>query len=416
MTRAAQDSVLVIGAGVVGLACSHYLADAGFEVTVIDSGEIAGGCSRGNCGHILPSHVLPLNSPGALRTAIASFFDRSSPFRVRLRADLDLLRWLFQFVRHCGPRRVAHAAANLKALLDSSFDEFERLAPAFDCGWSPHGLLYLFAEPRNLDAFARMNERLAGEFGVAAEAVDAAHLEGVDRSLRPDLAGGFFYPRDASLDPQRLGRSWSAALEARGVRFIEYCAFEGLEMDRGRVVAVRTRRDIFRPGHVVLAAGAFSRALSRHFGRALPVEPGKGYAVTTDRPDPCPTTSILLPEKGVAITPFEDGLRIGSMMEFVGFDETIPEGRVAQLRAGAAAFLRSPPPPTRHRWFGWRPMTWDSLPIIGRLPGLENAFAATGHQMLGMMMAPGTGKLLAELVAGQPTHIPADAYAPARFH
>ncbi len=411
--------MLIIGAGIIGIACAHYLSEAGYKVTVIDKETIAGACSSGNCGHILPSHILPLNSPGAVKTAIGSIFDPASPFRMKLRPDPAFLRWMIEFARHSSARRIDHAATSLKVLLDSSFREFERLVegPEFDCDWTRRGLLYLFKNEKSLDAFSKTNDQIADQFGVEAELIDAERLNKMDPSLRTDLAGGFFYAGDASLSPERLGRVWSQSLMANGVDFIEHCAFESLEKDKNRVAVLHTSKGVFNPDLVVLAAGAVSCSLARQFGRSLPIEPGKGYAITVPRPEPCPQTPIVLPEASIAITPFKDGLRIGSMMEFVGFDQTMPARRAAQLRDGAAAFLQAPlPAAPEHRWFGWRPMTWDSLPVIGRFPGLDNAYLATGHQMIGMMTAPGTGKLLAEIIAGRPAHIPDAPYSPARFY
>ena len=125
---------------------------------------------------------------------------------------------------------------------------------------------------------------------------------------------------------------------------------------------------------------------------------------------------MLFPEHKVGVTPFEDGYRLGSMMEFTGFDTSIPERRIRQLRESAKPYLVEPFTEDVHeRWYGWRPMTWDSLPIIGRTPQLTNAFLATGHNMLGLSLAPATGKLIAELMQDQPSHIDADAFSPARF-
>jgi D-amino-acid dehydrogenase len=123
-----------------------------------------------------------------------------------------------------------------------------------------------------------------------------------------------------------------------------------------------------------------------------------------------------MPEKHIAVTPFSDGLRIGSMMEFAGFDERIPEFRIRQLLDSARPFLKEPIDSTvEQTWYGWRPMTWDSLPIIGRLPAIDNGLVATGHNMLGLTLSPVTGKIIADLVAERATDLPLDAVSPARF-
>lgn len=245
---AQNESVLIVGAGIIGIACAHYLSRAGFKVTVIDQGTIARACSHGNCGYICPSHVLPLTAPGTIPKAITSFFNPAATFRVK-------------------PRRI-----------------------------------------------------------------DGEELPGFDPALKPGLAGAYHFENDAFVRPDRLALAWSEELKSEGV------------------------------------------------------------------------------------TPFAEGYRLGSMMEFVGFDRSIPESRIQQLRDSAAPYLVEPfTEEVQETWYGWRPMTWDSLPIIGRAPKLDNAYLATGHNMLGMSLATGTGKLIAEFVQQQTPHIDINAFSPTRF-
>lgn len=171
-----------------------------------------------------------------------------------------------------------------------------------------------------------------------------------------------------------------------------------------------------RAEQFVIATGAWSTRLSKELGCRVPIQPGKGYSVTMTRPDPCPRHPMLFPEHRVGVTPFREGYRLGSMMEFAGYDSTIPERRIAQLRKSAQPYLIAPYTGVeQHTWFGWRPMTWDSLPIIGPVPRLANAFLATGHNMLGMSLATATGRLVAEMIQRRTLHIDATAFSPRRF-
>jgi D-amino-acid dehydrogenase len=168
--------------------------------------------------------------------------------------------------------------------------------------------------------------------------------------------------------------------------------------------------------HYVFAAGAWSSQFADSLGCRIPVEPGKGYSVTMTRPEIMPTHPMLIPEKHVGVTPFENGYRIASMMEFAGFDDSIPRARIQQLKESAVPYLKTPEGPVEQdTWYGWRPMTWDSLPIIGRVPRLSNALLATGHNMLGLSLAPMTGKAIADLVAERASDLPLDALSPTRF-
>jgi hypothetical protein len=157
--------------------------------------------------------------------------------------------------------------------------------------------------------------------------------------------------------------------------------------------------------------------LSRRLGCSIPVEPGKEYSVTMGQPDPCPTYPMLFPEHRVGVTPFDNRFRLGSMMELSGYDSTVPRQRIAQLRESAIPYLVTPfTQGAEETWYGWRPRTWDSLPIIGSVPNLSNAYLATGHNMLGLSLATATARLIAEMICGAPTHIDAAAFSPQRFN
>jgi D-amino-acid dehydrogenase len=419
MTSAARhDDVLIVGAGIIGIACAHYLSNAGLRVTVIDQGRVAGGCSHGNCGFICPSHVLPLTEPGAIGTALKSLFNPRAPFRVKPRLSPALWQWLWQFARRCNRRQMLTAGGHLKAILDSSLREYRRLVTeeSLDCEWKENGLLYVLRTEHGMREFARTDRLLTDEFGVPARRIEGAHLPSFDPALKPGLAGAFHYEHDVSVRPDLLNAGWSGRLRLRGVSFIEQCRLEQVRKERGNIIALATSRGEMSADRFVFAAGAWSTRMSSELGCAIPVEPGKGYSVTMSRPDPCPRYPMLFPEHRVGVSPFAEGYRLGSMMEFAGYDTTIPPRRIQQLQDSAAPYLDVPSPCVAlETWYGWRPMTWDSLPIIGRVPKLHNAYLATGHNMLGLSMAAATGKLIAELIGGRVPHIDAAPYSPQRF-
>lgn len=413
-----DGSTVIVGGGIIGLACAHYLSADGHRVVVLDQGAIAGGCSLGNCGHILPSHVLPLNSPNALKTGLFSIFNSRSAFRVKPQLNLSFMNWMFQFARYCATNKMLLAAAHLHTILEAAFAEYERLVEerVFDCGWRQSGLMYVFRSEKALDRFAKTDALLSDKFGLAAERLDSKALKQHDAALRTDLAGGYFYNKDALLQPDLLSTSWVQYLKKNGVIFVENCEVTGVEKGMATVRRLKTSLGNVDIEQLIIASGALSGGIAADLECSIPVIPGKGYSVTYQRPDVCPKTSLVLPEKNVALTPFKNSFRIGSMMEFVGFDNSLPAHRIAQLTESASEYLVSDfsgmqPQP----WFGWRPMTWDSLPLIGRLPNHSNVCIATGHGMMGIMLAPATGRLIAEIVGEKNCHIAAKPYSPARF-
>jgi D-amino-acid dehydrogenase len=413
-----NETVLIVGSGIVGIACAHYLMKSGFNVTVIDQSTIASACSHGNLGYICPSHVLPLTEPGAVGMAIKSFFDPNAAFRVKPRLSPAFCNWMWQFARRCNRRQMLKAASHLKTILDSSMIEYRKIVSewTFDCEWQDSGLLHVLQTKSGMRDFAEKDKLLADQFGVSAQRVEGEELPDFDPAIKRGLAGAFYYEGDAFARPDLFCAGWSQRLRQNGVTFIENCELKAVEKMGGHVTSLQTSQGTLAADRVVIAAGAWSARFSSHLDCRIPVEPGKGYSVTMERPSICPKYPMLFPEHNVGVTPFDHGYRLGSMMEFIGFDTSIPERRIRQLRESAKPYLVEPfTKEIQETWYGWRPMTWDSLPIIGRVPRLDNAYLATGHNMLGVSLAAGTGKLIAEIIQEQPTHIDATAFSPERL-
>ena len=409
----------VVGGGVIGIACAHYLTRAGYQVTVMDRASIGGACSHANCGYVCPSHILPLTVPSAIPMALKSLLKPRSPFKVKFSLSPNYVSWMLQFAKRCRERVALAAGHHLKAILDASLVEYKNLIAdqQIDCEWRESGLLHVFQNQSALDAFARENDWVQSEYQCGAKRIAANELPGLDTTLRSDLAGGFLHEHDASLRPDLLNQSWRSKLESEGVRFLENCDLQNIVRDAsGKVKYLNTSQGQQIADVFVFALGAWSERFGRELGFKLPIQPGKGYSVTLEKPDVSPTLPMLFPEKKIGISPFANGFRIGSMMEFVGFDKTIPEYRIQQLKDSVKPYFNFRLNDTeQERWHGYRPMTYDTLPVIGQAPGIENGFVATGHSMLGVSMAPATGRLIAEMVTKQPTHIDAQAFSPARF-
>ena len=412
------ERVAIVGGGIVGIACAHYLSRGGYAVTVIDQDRVGHGCSHGNCGHICASHVLPLNEPANLVAALGSLVNPRAPFRVRPQWRPALLRWFWEFARRCNHRHALTAGSAMKSILDASIREYRGLfeMAEFEAQWQPLGLLYVLRTRRGMERFAAQDAMLRDNFGVAATRIEGSGLPEFDPALRPGLAGGFLYEDDAFLRPDALAANWSRWLGSRGVRFDEGRRVQGVETTAGKITRLLTETGEVTADHFVFASGAWSTEMAAALGCHVPIEPGKGYSITTTRPRPCPRHAMLFTEHRVAATPFDDGLRLGSMMEFAGFDASIPRRRIRQLIDSARHYLREPSgDEVLETWCGWRPMTWDSLPVIGVVPGLANGVLATGHHMLGVTMAPATGRLVAEIIGERPAHIDPTPFSPARF-
>jgi D-amino-acid dehydrogenase len=230
------------------------------------------------------------------------------------------------------------------------------------------------------------------------------------------MVGAMHFPGDAQLRPEALVRGLATRVRALGGIIEEDCTITGLDRDAGRISAVQTGHGARRARDVVLALGAWSPRLTAPLGVALPIQPGKGYSITYTRPALAPRRPLVLHERSVCVTAWADGFRLGSTMEFSGYDASLNRRRLDALVRAAAEYLHQPEGPQRlEEWYGWRPMTWDDLPIIGRVPGCDNLLLATGHGMLGITMSAATGRMVAEIACGTTPFVDPTPYALQRF-
>ena len=271
--------------------------------------------------------------------------------------------------------------------------------------------------PSSWSGYQATNELLTSEFNEPAKRLDGTELIDFEPALQTGLAGAWYFEHDAHLRPDRLLSSWRSILEQRGVKFIEQSALQKFDVRAGTVRYATASGEQLEADAFVVATGARTPQLAGILGRRLPIEPGKGYSITLPRPENCPTYPMIFPEHRVAVTPMESGLRLGSIMEFSGYDQQIRPERLQLLTTGAAQYLRCSDFGKQwpEKWFGWRPMTYDSTPIIGKCPGFNNVYLATGHNTLGLSMAPATGLLISELVSDRTPHLSPTPYAIDRF-
>lgn len=413
-----EADALVIGAGIVGLASAVELARRGMSVAVVDRASPGSGASFGNAGWLTPSLASPLAQPGSVRKALKWMLDPESPFYIRPSLDPALLRWLWVFLRSSGRERFERGTRAMVELCVWSVDAWEREAHAPGVeqgfGFARRGLLMLL-ESEESGAKARAHASMTERLGVEWEWWD----EGVVREREPAVigptAGGVFFPGDAHCEPHLAVGRLRARAEALGVRVIENAGVDGFVREGGVIrAAIAGGREI-RARELVIASGAWAGRVGETLGLRIPMRGAKGYSVVLPRAEDHPTRSIYLADRKVAVTPHEHALRLAGTLELVGLDASINERRVGAIVRGAREMLSMAPPGSESRpWAGLRPCLADGMPAIGRAPGFENLWLAIGHQMTGLKCAPGSARLLGDLMLGErPTFDPAP-FDPAR--
>lgn len=402
MNENAAD-VVVVGGGVVGLSCALELLERGREVVVLEAGRVGSGSSHGNCGTITPSHAPPIAAPGMVGQALRWMLRSDAPLYIRPRWDPELWRWLWQVAKRCNREDWLASARARAALLNASRELLERWVQerGLDCEFRASGLVYVFRTLEMLERHAGECEQLA-TLGIASEVWNAARLIREEPALRGGVAGGIFFPGDACLRPDRLVNALARAVRERGGRILERCEVASIEADPVRVRLVLAEQGTWVAARAVLATGAWSSRWSAALGVRIPVQPGKGYSITYERPAQVPQRPLVLKERSVCVTAWEGGYRLGSTMEFSGMDARLDPVRLRALEDAARDYLRDPLGPMRlEEWYGWRPMSPDDLPLIGPVPGRSSVLLATGHGMLGVSMSAVTALLVASMVCGE---------------
>jgi D-amino-acid dehydrogenase len=410
--------VIIIGGGIIGGFTAYYLLEKGWSVTVVDKEGFGQEASSGNCGLIVPNHILPLNSLGTMTKALKWMLSKDSPLYIKPRLDAGLMKWFCQFAWHARPKAIFKSARGRHALLQSSF----KLYPEFiqtenvACDWDMGGSLHIYRSARACKDF-RKTDALLNRFGIQAESLDRQALLELVPALGKGVSGGWLYRQTAHLRPERLLSELRRILLGRGAQILENCPVRGFQQHNDRAISIVTKDQKLCADAFVLATGAWAPDFEKILGCRLPIQPGKGYSITMDRPPAFPEIPCFFEEQSIVSTPWSDACRLGGTMEFTGFDSHLNPQRLGVLKRGFEGYSDQWQGNARQEeWCGFRPMTMDGLPFIDYSPRMKNVIVAAGHNMIGLSAAPGTGKLVAEIMDKAPPHIDPRPYRIARHH
>lgn len=411
--------IAVIGAGVVGVATAHALAERGHEVHVYDRRpDVASDTSASTAGLIAPGHSYAWASPTAPRMLLRSLLGADTSIKVKPRADFDLVRWGLRFLRECTPSRSrANTLAKL-ALASYSQRLTDELAhrEGLEFCHTGKGVLYLYREESELHV-AEHNSALLREHGRHQRILDSHQITAVEPALRRSrarFAGAIHDTSDATGDPQRFAVALAETCGRLGVQFHLSTTITGLTTDGSSVTSISTAGGNVCSDAVVLAAGAASPLLSRTMGLRIPVYPAKGYTLTAaiKDPDRAPHVGGIDERSLVAWSRFGTDIRMSATAEFVGYDRSsTPSDYAGIVDAGEQLFPGAIDWDTARYRTGLRPMTPDGPPLIG-LGRHDNLYYNTGHGHVGWTMACGSARLLADLIDGRRPDIDPAPYIP----
>lgn len=411
-----SKQAIVVGGGVIGVAAAHYLNLSGWQVTLIERGEIGQGCSYANACLIVPSHAAPLPGPGVLPQAARWLLRPDSPVYVRPRLDGGFLDWSRRFLRACSAKAARSGTDALRGAGAAGLALFDELVSTWrlEFGYARRGLLNVFVTEEGFARAAHERERLQ-RAGIRARVLLREEALAFEPALSPRIVGGLYAEGDAHGDSYAYVHALAVSVQSRGVRIVTGRPVRRLLARAGRVEGIVARNPDERiPADlVVLAAGAWTPALLAPLGVRFPLQPAKGYSCTVSGYRRPPSVPLFVEERRVAITPLGDRLRIGGTLELAGYRPGINERRYQAVVRAAQEVLADPPDAGRgEAWMGYRPLMADGLPVIDRVPGIDGLIVAAGHGTLGFTLSPITGRLVADLAEGRPPAVP---LAPFRF-
>lgn len=397
---AKPPDILIVGAGVIGMSCAYELSRRGCQVTVIDRGEPGFGCSYGNAGWLTPCFSMPLPMPGMLLQSLKWMTDPESPLYIQPRPSWLLLSWLTRFLLSMNRRKMLRSVTALTELSKYSLQAFSKLSAdtGHDIRFRQTGLL-MAANTTEGWSYARQEMALVADHGVPGRSLEADELKSFEPALTGAVKGGVYFPEEAHAEPLEVVRALSAGARQNGATILAGHELIDCEGRDGAVRSIRTTKGVMKADQYLFATGSWSTGVARRLGLNVPILGGKGYAFITSPLDPNPTRPLMLVEKKVAVTPRDGTLRLAGTLELVNNDHSISPGRIDAIVKGAREFLNLPAEfRYAELWRGLRPCSPDGVPLIGYAKRYSNLFIATGHQMLGLQSALGTGRLAADLI------------------
>lgn len=427
-TNNKQQTVAVIGAGIIGINCALELQTLGYQVTLIDKEGIGLGCSKANAGHFATEQVFPLAESSLLWQMPKLLLDPLGPVSLSAKHFIKAIPWFMQFFNNMRPSLRDKNTIAIKALNKNAISHYTALLKQANIEhlMTVQGSLLVF-ETRDRSRVDAMYQHYQSE-GIPVKLLDRAETIKLEPNLNDNINYSLFFTDVAhTIDPLALSVALSDFAKSKGMTFQQGAVTQIAQSDTG--VTVMTNKEALAFDHCVVACGAWSKELLKGLNYQLPIEAERGYSlslpITGNETNPLsrPVTSA---ERRFIITPMDKTLRLAGTVEYAGLHAPANNKRADMLKDNAAFILRSLPGQeteqqteqraAQERWMGCRPSLPDSLPVICQAPNHDKVFFALGHQHLGLTQGVVTGKLIGQLVSKQATEIDVSAFCISRFN
>jgi D-amino-acid dehydrogenase len=411
--------VVIAGGGIIGLFAAWYVKKAGHDVVMVDDSGTTQNCSTGNAGMIVPSHVIPLAAPGVVAKGIRWMFSSVSPFSIQAAINRDLISWAWLFFRSANAKHVQRSLlplANIGLYSRSLYEDLIHSNTDENFYWNNKGLLMLYVTQKGEQAECQAAS-LASSAGIDVRILNRDETQAIEPATGNRVRGGVLYPGDAMLSPAHLTAWLQKEIKKMGVVVYPDEAVTSLIKEHGKVTGIITERQEIACDHLVMSAGIWTSGLAKQLGVHIPMRAGKGYSFMVRNTYQLSQPAILS-EKKVTVSPFGEQLRFGGTMEITGINHQVNRKRVDGIVRAAGLYYQGyekEPPVAKAVWNGLRPVSADGLPYLGRSEKWKNVYFSTGHSMMGVSLAPASGKIIAGLISGEPPPFLLQAFSVDRF-
>lgn len=418
-TEKTEKDVIIIGAGIIGLCAAFYLSEQGYSVLVIDkNSEETKNCSYGNAGLITPSHFVPLAAPGVITQGLKWMLNSKSPFYIKPRLKMDLIKWIRLFKKHSTAEHVDNSVSILRSLNLESKKLYQNLdkISELELNLQEKGLMMLFKTEKEKRHELKFAQR-ATEMGVECKEIDSSVMNDL-LGIETNVLGGVHLEGDAQINPEKFIGNLRKYLKSRDVEFLYQTSVENFDKSDKKIKQIITNKGELRALNFIIAGGSWSGLIAKKLDYNIPLQAGKGYSFSIHPGKQNLKIPSICCETKVAVTPLNDHLKFSGTMEINGHDSKNSAKRISAIESSINNYF----PTLNHSnqnslevWSGLRPCSPDGLPYIGRTDH-SNLLIACGHGMMGLSTGPITGKLVSQLVNEEKTNLPMDQLNPLRFN